>query len=221
MKDWKLHKSASLNEVKMAFLINPNLAHLLVVVGVMLLLLTNINPKSTMLKVGMVLCLVAAGVEFVYLKVNPWAFLVVALSPLPFFIAIRQARPQNPLFLISILMLAISSVFLFVDQNNRPVVNYGLAGFVSTLCSALIWITTDGIRNAEGARLSNDPDSVVGLIGEARTDIEAHSVGSVLVEGELWQARSKKPIPAGSTVRILRQDGFWLTVKEVEKLTKK
>jgi hypothetical protein len=31
----------------MAFLINPNLAHLLVVVAVMSLLLTNVNPKST------------------------------------------------------------------------------------------------------------------------------------------------------------------------------
>jgi membrane-bound serine protease (ClpP class) len=205
----------------MACLTNPNLAHLLVVVGVMLLLFSNLNPKSTMLKVGMILCLIAAGAEFVYLKVNPWAFLVVALSPLPFFIAVRQARTQNPLVLLSILMLAISSVFLFEDQNDRPIVNFGLAGFVSTMCGAVIWITTEGIRNAEGARLSNDPDSVVGMIGEARTDIEAHSAGSVLVDGELWQARSKKPIPAGSTVRILRQDGFWLTVKRVEKLIKK
>jgi membrane-bound ClpP family serine protease len=89
------------------------------------------------------------------------------------------------------------------------------------LCGAFIWITAEQIRNAEGARLSDDPDSVVGLIGEARTDIEAHSAGSVLVEGELWQARSKNPIPAGARVRILRQHGFWLTVKEVEKLTKK
>lgn len=204
----------------MASLINPNLAHLLVVVGVTLLLLTNFNPKSTRLKVGMVLCLVAADVEFFYLKVNPWAFLIVALSPLPFFIAVRQARPQNPLFLISILMLAISSVFLFVDQNNRPIVLVGPAGFVSTLCAAILWIATERLRNAEGARLSSDPDSVVGLIGETRTEIESHSAGSVLVEGELWQAHSKKPIPAGSTVRVLRQDGFWLTVKKVEKLTK-
>ncbi len=205
----------------MAFLTNPNLAHLLVVVGVMLLLFTNINPKSMKLKVGMAICLVAAGVEFVYLKVNPWAFLVVSLSPLPFFIAVRQARPQNPLFLISILMLAISSVFLFVDENNHPIAIHGIAGFVSTLCSAVLWIATEDLRNAEGTRLSNDPNSVVGLIGETQTDIEPHSAGSVLVEGEVWQARSRKPIPAGSTVRILRQDGFWLTVKKVEKLTQK
>jgi membrane-bound serine protease (ClpP class) len=200
----------------MAFLTNPNLAYLLVMVSVTLLFLINIDPKSTKLKVGMVLCLAAAGIEFIYLTVNPWAFLVVALSPLPFFLAVHQARPHNPLFLLSIFMLAIGSVFVFVDQNNRPVVNYGLAGFVSTLCSAVIWITIEGMRNSEGARLGNDPDSVIGLIGEVRTDIEAHAAGSVFVEGELWQAHSKEPIPAGSTVRILRQDGFWLTVKKVE-----
>lgn len=204
----------------MAFLINPNLARLLVLVGVTLLLLTNINPKSIPLKVGMALCLIAAGLEFFFLRANPWAFLVVALSPLPFFIAVRQARPQNPLFLISILMLIMGSVFLFMDQDGRPV-SLGLASFVSILCAAVLWIATESLRNAEGVRLHNDPNSVVGMMGETQTDIEPHSAGSVLVDGELWQARSKNPIPAGSTVRVLRQDGFWLTVKQVEKLIKK
>ena len=204
----------------MAFLTNPNLAHLLVVVSITLLLLTNLHPRSTRLKVGMLLCIAAAGMEFIYLNVNPWAFLVLALSPLPFFLAVRQARPQNPLVLLSILMLTVSSVFLFVDQNNRLAVNSGLAGLVSTMCGAFIWIITEGLRNVEGPTLGNDPDSVIGLIGETRTDIEPFSAGSVLIEGELWQARSKKPIPAGSTVRVLRQDGFWLTVKKVEKITK-
>jgi membrane-bound serine protease (ClpP class) len=203
----------------MAFLTNPNLARLLVVVGVTLLLLTSINPRSIPLKVGMALCLIAAGLEFFYLKVNPWAFLVVAISPLPFFIAVHQARAQNPLFLISILMFIMGSVFLFVDPNGRPV-DLGLAGFVYVLCASVLWIATEGLRNAEGGRLHNDPDSVVGMIGETQTDIEPHSAGSVWVEGELWQARSKKPIPAGSTVRVLRQDGFWLTVKQVENVIK-
>jgi len=45
----------------MAFPTNPNLAHLLVGVSVRLLLLTNISPKSTILKVGMVLCFAEAG----------------------------------------------------------------------------------------------------------------------------------------------------------------
>lgn len=204
------------SEEKMEFLINPTVAYLLIVTTVMLLSLTIIDNTFTVSKYGMILCLVAAGYELFYLEVNPWAFLVVALSPLLFRLAIRQTPAHVSPVAIAILMLALGSFYLFLDENGRPVVNYGLVGFVSTMCGAVISITIERMRNAEGVRLSNYPDSVIGLIGKARTDIEAHSAGSVMVEGELWQACSKKPIPAGSTVRILRQNGFWLTVKEVE-----
>lgn len=204
----------------MTFLSNPNLAYILFVVGITLLFLANINSKTTILIIGMVFCLIATVLGFLYLRVNPWAFLIVALSPLLFSSAVRQARPRNPLFIISIFMLAIGSFFLFVDQDNQPLVSNRWA-WVAVLCAAVTWISTERLRNVEGVMLSNDPDSVVGLIGETITDIEAYSAGSVLIEGEVWQARSKNPIPAGSTVRVLRQDGFWLTVKQVEKLPKK
>ena len=205
----------------MDFLINPNFAYLLIVTVVMLSLWAFTDSKSVLPKVGMLLCSVAAGYELVHLKWNPIALLIVALSPMPFFIAIRQERPSSPLFLITILMLTMSSVFLFVDRNNLPVVNYGLAALVSVFCGTFIWIGIGRLRNAEGARLSDDPDSVVGRIGVVQREIESHSAGSVLVGGELWQAQSKEPIPAGTTVRVLRQDGFWLTVKEAKKLTQK
>jgi membrane-bound ClpP family serine protease len=109
-------------------------------------------------------------------------------------------------------------VFLVVDKNGRPMVNFLLAGSVSAFCGEFIWIAVGRVLNAQGVRLSNDPNSPVGLIGEAQTEI--YITGSVQVEGELWQARSEKPIPAGSLVRILRCDGFVLTVKQVEKFAK-
>jgi membrane-bound serine protease (ClpP class) len=205
----------------MAFLIHPNVAYLLVITGILLLLWTINEPKFNWLKVIMVFCFLAGGYEFVYLKGNAWAFLVVALSPLPFFLAVRQTRIHNPLFFITIVMVALGGVFLFVDQNDHPMVNYGLAGLVSAIFGKVIWSISERLRNAEGGRLRDDPGSVVGLIGETCTDIEAHSAGSVRVEGEVWQALSKKPIPAGRTVRVLRQDGFVLTVKETKNLTEK
>jgi membrane-bound serine protease (ClpP class) len=204
------------SEEKMEFLINPTVAYLLIVTTVMLLSLTIIDNTFIVSKYELILCLVGAGYELFYLEVNPWAFLIVALSPLLFRLAIRQTPAHLAPVAIAILMLALGSFYLFLDENGCPVVDYGLVGFVSTMCGAVIWITVERMRNAEGVRLSNYSDSVIGLIGKTRTDIEAHSAGSVLVEGELWQACSKKPIPAGSTVRVLRQIGFWLTVKEVE-----
>jgi membrane-bound serine protease (ClpP class) len=54
-------------------------------------------------------------------------------------------------------------------------------------------------------------ESMVGLIGEARTDIAA--AGTVLAKGTLWQARSSgDAIPAGSKVRIQETQGLTLVV---------
>jgi len=202
----------------MKFILHPNITYLLIVTAMMLMLLTFNGSKSIWPKITVAILLLVASYECIYLKVNAWAFLVLMFSPLPYFIAMRQGRAQNPLFLITIFMLAVGSFLLLVDQDNRPLVHHGLAGFASTLCGIFVWITSGRMRNAEGVRLSNDPNSVVGLIGEAETDIELHSAGSVLVQGELWQALSKNPILAGDTVRVLRQQGFWLTVKKVENL---
>jgi membrane-bound serine protease (ClpP class) len=204
----------------MEFLISPNVAFVLIVAAIVLFMATLVNPKSTMLKVGMVLCLLAAGYELVHLRGNPWALVVLAFSPLPFFALTRQTRSHPALLVITILMLTVGSVFLFVDQNGRPLVNYLLAGGVSIICGEFVWITAGRKQNAEGARISDALDAMVGLTGNVRTEIEVHSTGSVEVEGEVWMARSKAPIPAGSTVRILRRDGAVLTVKKVETLTK-
>ncbi|MCB2179485.1 hypothetical protein KQH54_00010 [bacterium] len=202
----------------MAILSNPHLAYFLMVLGVTLIFLANINAKTVLLNSGVLLAIVATVLGFLYLRMNPWAFLVVVLSPVLFYFAIRQARPQNLLVVISIFMLALGSFFIFVDPENQPVVSNRMA-WVSVLSAAILWLSTDRLRNVEGAR--SDANSVVGLIGEVITDIEPHSAGSVLVDGEIWQARSKEPISAGSTVRVLRQDGFWLTVKMVENIPPK
>lgn len=204
----------------MTILTNPNLAYVLVVSGITLIFLGDINSRRTVLNIGVVLCAIAAVLGFLYLPINPWAFLVVGLCPLLLSIAVRQARPGNPLFLISISMLLLGAYFLFVDQDNRPLVSNRVV-VVSLLSAIIIWISAERLRNVEGVRQNDASDSVVGLIGETVTDIEAHSAGSVLVDGEVWQARSKEPIPAGSTVRVVRQDGFWLTVKKAPKLTRR
>jgi membrane-bound serine protease (ClpP class) len=203
----------------MEFLLSPNVAYLLVFIGVMLLLLSFNDTKYSLPKVGaMLFCLLAGGVEFFVLHGNPWAFLIVALSPLPYFVVIRQERVHNPLFLLTILMLTMGSFFLFVDENKTPIVNYGLAASVSLFGSTYIWLTVQQMSTARRRPLI--ADTLVGMTGEVWIAIEPFSAGSVRIEGELWRARSKEAIPAGATVRVIRQDGITLTVKKMEKINK-
>jgi len=207
----------------MDLLINPNTAYLLLVTAVMLLLWISYHPHSIWLKITMGLCFLVGVYEFIVLKGNPWAFLVLVSSPLPFLLALRQSRPYSLLLLVTIVMLTGGGAFLFMDQDNNRLINSLLMGLVSSFAAFSILIGMGRLGKAQSTIVSDDPDSLVGLIGEVRTDIEPYSpgTGSVFVEGELWRAQSKEFIPAGRTVRILRQDAYILTVKETKDLLKK
>ena len=201
----------------MDILINPTVAYLLIFTGVMLLLIMFNDTKYSWPKVGaMAVCILGGTAEFFILDGNPWAFLVVVLSPLPYFIAMRQERLHSPLFLFTIFMLSIGSAYLFVDENGRPLASLGPVGMISVFGGLFIWLTVARRRTEVKAPFIGD--TLVGMTGEVWIAIEPFSPGSVRIEGELWRASSKEMIPAGTLVRVIRQDGITLTVKKVENL---
>ena len=201
----------------MESIINPKVAYLLIFTGVMLLLIMFNDTKYSLPKVGaMAFCILAGIAEFFVLDGNPWAFLIVVLSPLPYFIAMRQKRLHNPLFLVTIFMLTIGSAYLFVDENRRPLANLGPVGMVSIFGGLFIWLIIQRAQTAGKSQLIGD--TLVGMTGEVWIAIEPFSIGSVRVDGELWQARSKEMLQAGTLVRVIRQNGITLTVKKIENI---
>jgi membrane-bound serine protease (ClpP class) len=197
----------------MEFLLNPDVAYVLIVASVMLALAAIVVPGTGIPEVGLVLCLGMAGYAIYSLGINGWALLVVGLSVIPFMFALRVKTLRLPLLALSILMLIGGSVFLFVNEKGFPTVNPLLAGIVSILCGGFIWIAVSRVLTAQQAQPSNNPDALLGKIGEARTEIKAE--GSVQVGGELWSARSEKSIASGSPVRVVQRDGFVLIVEKV------
>lgn len=199
----------------MDILINPKVAYLLIFTGVMLLLIMFNDTKYSWPKAAVMgFCILAGTAEFFILDGNPWAFLIVVLSPLPYFLAMRQGRLHNPLFVLTIFMLTIGAAYLFVDENGRPFANLGVAGMLSVFGGLFIWFTIQRMQTAGKSQLIGD--TLVGMTGEVWIAIEPFSIGSVRIDGELWQARSKEILPAGTLVRVLRQDGVTLTVRKIE-----
>jgi len=109
-------------------------------------------------------------------------------------------------------LLVIGSVFIFPRSGDQALVNPLVAIVGSGLVAVFLWIAVRKSLEAAHARPLHDMNLLVGQIGEARTRV--HDEGSVLVAGELWSARSEQPIPAGSSVRILRREGFILIVEK-------
>jgi len=196
----------------MEFLLNPNVAYVLIAASAMLALAAIVVPGTGIPEIGLVLCLGMAGFAVYSLGINGWALLVVGLSVIPFVLALRGKTLRLPLLALSILMLIGGSVFLFVNEKGFPTVNPLLAGIVSILCGGFIWLAAVRVLAAQRLQPRNNPDALVGKIGEARTEIKAE--GSVQVGGELWSARSEKPIASGSPVRVVQRDGFVLIVEK-------
>jgi membrane-bound serine protease (ClpP class) len=199
----------------MEFLLDPNVAYLLLVGGVLLGLLAIISPGTGLLEVGAGFCLLLAAYAIYNIDlIRWWALLILAASFAPLYFAWRNIL-RLPMLGLSILLVIAGSVFLFPGEDNALIgVNPILAGVVSLLIGGLIWLAFTKVVDAHRTRRAHDLGVLIGQVGEARTEI--HSEGSVQVAGELWSARSDKPIAAGRSVRIVRREGFTLIVESFE-----
>ena len=195
----------------MDFLLDPNIAYLILLGGVLLAMLSLASPGTGLLEIGAFFCIALAGYAIYNLSFNWWALLLLGLSMVPFVYAIQ--KPKRELYLaLSILLLIVGSVFMFPRTADQAIVNPIVAIIASGLVAGFLWIAVRKSVEATTARPTHDLSGLVGQIGEARTKI--NDEGSVLVAGELWSARSEKPIPAGSSIRVLRREGFILIVEK-------
>jgi membrane-bound serine protease (ClpP class) len=195
----------------MDFLLEPNIAYLILLGGILLSLMAIVTPGTGLIEVGAFFCLALAGYAVYNLSFNWWAILLLGLSILPFIYSIQ--KPKRELYLgLSILLLVVGSVFLFAVDGWKPAVNPFVALVASGLMAAFLWIAVRKSVQAAGAPLAHDLGLLVGLIGEARSKIQEE--GSVYVAGEMWSARSDKIIPMGSSIRVVRREGFILVVEK-------
>ena len=195
----------------MDFLLDPNIAYLILLGGVLMAMMALVTPGTGLFEIGALFCIMIAGYAIYSLSINWWALVLLALSIVPFVYAIQ--KPKRELYLaLSILLLVIGSVFMFPRTEEQTLVNPLVALMGSGLSAGFLWIAVRKSLEAAHARPSHSLDWLVDQVGEAKTKV--YEDGSVQVNGELWSARSETSIPAGSAIRVVRRDGFILIVEK-------
>jgi membrane-bound ClpP family serine protease len=195
----------------MDILLDPNVAYLILVSGILLAMMSLVTPGTGAFEIGAFFSLALAGYAIYNLTFNWWALVFLALSIVPFVYAIR--KPNRAWYLAgSILLLVLGSIFMFTEDGWKPAVNPFVALVASAFFAAFLWIAVGKSVQAVTARPSHDMEMLIGMVGEARTKILTE--GSVYVGGELWTAKSEKSIPAGSAIRVVRREGFVLVVEK-------
>lgn len=202
--------------VTMDFFLSPNVAYLVLVLGLVFSLMAIFTPGTGIFEVGALFALILAGYSVYNLPVNWWAVGILVLGVFPFMIAVRRSRRMVYL-VISIVAMIVGSVFLFPGEKWwQPAVNPLLAIMVSLITAGYFWIAVRKVLEAEGRRPAHDLEKLIGKRGEAKTDI--YLDGTVQVESELWSAFSQAPILKGSLVQIKKRNGFALEVEAIPPL---
>ncbi|RLD06411.1 MAG: hypothetical protein DRI56_08135 [Chloroflexota bacterium] len=197
--------------------LDPNLVYLFLVAFFFLAGIAILTPGTGMLEVGALLALILTAWGIYTLPINTWALVLLILGVLPFILAVRASK--KILYLsISIASLVIGSSFLFKnDIWWQPAVNPILSLLASGLMGGFFWIASVRILEAEATPPTHDLNQLVGVKGEARTDLKSwEEEGSIQVLGELWSARSSKPVQKGDTIKVTGRTGFILEVEPVE-----
>ncbi len=195
----------------MEFLLDPNIAYFILMVAILFVLIALITPGTGVPEALALFAMLVAGYAVYHLGVNWWALALLILSLAPFYFVVRG--PRRELWLVlSIIGMAVGSIFFFPAKTGWISVNPLLAVVTSALFAALVWISARKVVQIAQARPTLELTSLIGECGETRTDVKEG--GSVQVASELWSARSEKLIPAGRLVEVVGRDGFVLIVEE-------
>jgi membrane-bound serine protease (ClpP class) len=209
------------------FLANPEIAYLIGMLGVLGVLAELYHPGTVVPGLVGAMCLVIAAMAFQMLPVNAGALALLVLG-LSLIGAELYVGGHGGFAVVGTFCVAIGSLLLvgravgsgwFADRD------YGIGlRDVAPVALALLVIAFTLVSNVKRAarnKLQAGAPGMVGQMAEVREEIGAEQPGRVLVNGELWSARSKEPLMPGARARVLAVDGLTLEVEGQPRLAGK
>jgi membrane-bound serine protease (ClpP class) len=206
---------STLREDLLDWLVNPNIALLLLVGGALLIYL-EFNVPGTIVPgaLGTLMVLLAIfALGFLPIRFTSVLLLVAALVLL-----LLEAKfgGHGALAIAGIICLTFGTLTLVEAPVPEMAVSPWVALAVSAAFGSITVFLVRLVVRAQRMKSRLGPSTLVG--SRARTMEPLTPEGHVLVEGEIWSAVSTEPVPAGAPVRVIGLDKYLLHVEPVEPL---
>lgn len=194
----------------LSLITNPNVAYLLMLIGIYGLLLEGYHPGAVLPGVVGAISLLLALFAFQVLSVNYAGLALIVLGVL-LIVAETFVPSFGSLGLGGIVAFVIGSVMLLDRGVPGFSIAWQLIGSVALAASLLLLgILTYVVRSRRRPVVSGRE----AMLREPAEAIEAFErKGMVRVHGELWHAVTRQPVQAGQRLRIVRIDGLQLEVE--------
>ena len=192
-------------------LANPNIAYILMMIGVYGIYFELASPGAVFPGVVGGISLLLAFYALQTLSANYAGFLLILLSLLLFFLELK-VQSHGALAIGGIVSMALGSLMLFrasADPYLR--VSWTVLGTMVALSAVFFAAVISLAVRSQLRKPSTGSEGMVGEVGEAVTDIDGR--GKVHVVGELWDARSDRPVRKGDAVIVKGLDGMTLIVE--------
>ena len=213
-KDVKLvHLEPDWRSQLLAVITNPNVAYILMLIGIYGLIFELAAPGSLVPGVLGAICLLLALFAFQALPISYAGLGLIALG-LAFIIAEAFVPSFGILGIGGVISFVIGSIMLFdTDTEVFRVSMELIAGLAIVSALLLLGLVTLLLRSRRQPKASG-ADLMVGQIGEAIYAFDGQ--GQVRIEGEIWAAESDAPLNENEAVRVLARDGLRLKVTPVK-----
>jgi len=193
------------------FLVNPNVAFLLLLIGMIGLALEAFSPGAIVPGAIGAISLLLGLVGTIQL---PVAALGVALLVLAFALIIAETQLPTGGFLgvAGVAALIAGGLLLFDTTETEPSINPWVVVLVALPLGGATILVGERVMAARRRPVATGEESLAGSVGVVRTAIDP--LGQVYIGGALWRARSvdESPIEAGYRVVVMAVDGLTLLV---------
>jgi membrane-bound serine protease (ClpP class) len=194
----------------LAVITNPTVAYGLMVIGIWGLLLEGYNPGAVLPGVVGSICLLIALFAFQILSVN-YAGLALVVVGTAMIIAEFFFPTYGSLGVGGLIAFVVGSLILFDTDVpglgvGRPLIA-ALATVGGLVVAFIVYMATRAMRHP----VTTGTQGMIGASAEVVADFAGK--GKVRYGGELWNARSDRPLHVGDTARIVKVEGLTLWVE--------
>jgi len=194
---------------------DPNIAYLLMMLGIYGIFFELSNPGSILPGVLGGIFLILAFYALQTLPVN-WAGLLLILFAIVLFILEVKVTSFGILSIGGVVAMFLGSIMLFSKPTTvfDPVIRVSLQVIIiATLATAAFFAFTVGlVIKAHRSHATTGYEGMIGATGTALTSLDPD--GRVQVHGEIWQARSDAPIEKGEAIKVSAMSGLQVKVEK-------
>ena len=200
-----------LREKVLKALANPNIAYILMMIGIAGLYFELSSPGAVLPGVLGGLCLILAFYAFQTLPVNFAGVLLIILAIVLFILEIKIAS-YGLLTLSGLVALVLGSLMLFRTPQDYLRVSLGVVLPTVLVVGGFFAVVTWLVVKARIRASMTGPTGLLGLKGPVKE--WGGGRGKVFVYGEWWQAVSDEELRPGDQVEVLAVNGLTLTVRK-------